>query len=112
MLRLLRSGVLAISGTGIPAAALDSIFEPTFARKGSRVKAGLGLFTSSNILRRHAGQITVESRPGEGSTFTVSFPADLESPPGVGTQELVPAATEDEPCPDDPASRCARLEPS
>jgi two-component system phosphate regulon sensor histidine kinase PhoR len=37
----------------------------------------MGLFTSQNILKRHSGEILVESRPGKGSRFIVRFPTNL-----------------------------------
>jgi signal transduction histidine kinase len=69
------------TGTGIPPEQIDALFDPVFAKRGMRVKAGLGLFTSHNIVQKHQGQIKVESEVGKGSTFTVVLPTDL------GTQE-------------------------
>jgi signal transduction histidine kinase len=62
------------SGVGIPEEHMQSLFEPTINRKGVRVKAGLGLFTSYNIIRKHRGDIKVQSRVGQGTTFTVALP--------------------------------------
>jgi signal transduction histidine kinase len=41
------------------------------------MKAGLGLFTSYNIVQKHQGEIKVESEVGKGNTFTVILPTDL-----------------------------------
>ncbi len=62
------------TGVGISEQQLASLFDPNFSRKGSRVKAGLGLFTSYNIVKKHRGDIAVRSTQGEGSSFTVTLP--------------------------------------
>jgi two-component system NtrC family sensor kinase len=54
------------------------LFDPGFSRKGQRVKAGLGLFTSYNIIQKHRGQIKVDSMAEIGNTFTIILPMDLE----------------------------------
>lgn len=68
------------TGVGIPLEERDTLFVPRIAKKGARVKAGLGLFTSYNIVQRHKGRIEVESEVGRGSTFTVILPRDLAEP--------------------------------
>ena len=70
------------SGKGIPQSDLGDLFEPKFSREGSRVKTGLGLFTSSNIIQKHDGEIRVDSREGKGSTLTVEIPANLDGAGG------------------------------
>ena len=67
---------IAISddGIGIEPERLENLFEPRFSSKGSRVRAGLGLFTSYQIAQKHRGRIRVESSPGHGSTFTLTLP--------------------------------------
>jgi signal transduction histidine kinase len=62
------------TGTGISPRRRERLFDPAFAKKGSRMKAGLGLFTSANIMQKHGGRIEVESEVGKGSTFTVVLP--------------------------------------
>jgi signal transduction histidine kinase len=59
-------------GTGIPLGLLDQIFEPFFTTKDDGT--GLGLSICYDVVRSHSGQITVESQPGEGATFTVILP--------------------------------------
>ncbi|MHB8878108.1 MAG: sensor histidine kinase [Myxococcaceae bacterium] len=68
-------------GIGIAEADLGRIFE-RFERVGATHRyagLGLGLHISRQIVLAHGGTITVRSRPGEGSTFTVELPAE---PPG------------------------------
>ena len=65
------------SGIGISPEQQRHLFDPGFKTAGSRVKAGLGLFTSYNIIQKHRGQIKVESELNRGSTFTVSLPLGL-----------------------------------
>lgn len=62
------------TGVGIAADQLPRLFEPSFSRKGSRVKAGIGLFTSYNIVQKHGGNIQVTSEIGKGATFAVFLP--------------------------------------
>jgi PAS domain S-box-containing protein len=60
-------------GEGISAEHKPKLFVPYFTTK--KGGSGLGLATSYNIVRKHAGIITVDSSPGSGSTFTVYLPA-------------------------------------
>jgi len=62
------------TGSGISEADLPYIFEPFFSTKQEGYGVGLGLSTVYGILERHRGHIKVESRLGEGSTFTISLP--------------------------------------
>lgn len=64
---------IADNGCGIPPENLDRVFDPGFAAKGAGVGTGLGLPTCYQIVRAHQGRIEVASRPGEGSTFTVTL---------------------------------------
>ncbi|HEX7598170.1 MAG TPA: ATP-binding protein, partial [Polyangia bacterium] len=61
-------------GPGIPADVLPRIFDPFFTTKDVGEGSGLGLSIVHGIVERHGGQIDVESKAGEGTTFTVSFP--------------------------------------
>ncbi|MDP3177169.1 MAG: ATP-binding protein [Spirochaetaceae bacterium] len=60
------------SGVGIPEEDLPKIFEPYFTTKENGT--GLGLTITFKIVKEHRGEIAVKSRPGQGSTFTVSLP--------------------------------------
>ena len=62
------------NGDGILPENLERIFDPGFTTKGVKVGTGLGLPVSFQIARSHGGRIEVESRPGEGSRFTVLLP--------------------------------------
>lgn len=69
---------IADNGVGIPTEQMPHLFEPSFTKTGSRVKAGLGLFTSFNIVQKHQGTINVRSKVGEGATFSVVLPIDVD----------------------------------
>ena len=64
-------------GSGIPDELLPRMFEPFFTTKGSK-GVGLGLAISRNIVDRHNGKIEVQSKPGQGTTFTISIPVDAQ----------------------------------
>jgi signal transduction histidine kinase len=64
------------TGVGIPKEEVEKLFDPGFTKNGTRVKAGLGLFTSYNIVQKHDGKIEVESVVGQGSTFTIILPTE------------------------------------
>ncbi|MCX5826051.1 MAG: ATP-binding protein, partial [Deltaproteobacteria bacterium] len=62
------------TGIGIPAASLKDIFKPFFTTKAVGRGTGLGLYLSHEIIRRHGGQIHVESTEGKGTVVTVELP--------------------------------------
>jgi signal transduction histidine kinase len=67
------------TGSGVPADKLEAIFEP-FVQVGRSLSrpgegTGLGLAISRDLARGMGGDLTVDSTPGEGSTFTVTLPA-------------------------------------
>jgi signal transduction histidine kinase/CheY-like chemotaxis protein len=61
------------TGVGMTPPVQARIFEPFFTTKGDQ-GTGLGLSVSFGIVRRHGGQIQVESAPGQGATVTVRLP--------------------------------------
>jgi signal transduction histidine kinase len=72
-------------GPGIPADVLPRIFDPFFTTKDVGEGSGLGLSIVHGIVERHGGQIDVDSRPGQGTTFTISFPRPGIEPPSSRT---------------------------
>lgn len=67
------------SGVGMSPEVRDRIFDPFFTTKGPR-GTGMGLAMAYGIVQRHQGQISVQSEPGRGSTFTVFLPARAVAP--------------------------------
>jgi len=69
------------TGIGIPKEHLDRIFERFYVVDKSRSKklggTGLGLSIVKHIVLLHNGKIDVKSSPGEGTEFTITFPANL-----------------------------------
>ncbi len=72
---------IADSGHGIPDENLRRIFDPFFTTREVGEGTGLGLSICYGIVRDHGGQISVESRVGQGTTFKVLLPARAR---GVG----------------------------
>lgn len=65
------------NGDGIPAEALDRIFQPFFTTKPTGEGTGLGLSMSYEIIKKgHNGDIRVESQPGDGATFIIELPVN------------------------------------
>jgi PAS domain S-box-containing protein len=62
------------NGRGIDPSAMELIFQPFYTTKPEIKGTGLGLSVSYGIVRHHQGEIRVNSRPGEGATFTVLLP--------------------------------------
>lgn len=67
------------TGSGIPTEQPEHLFEPAFSRKGSRIKAGLGLFAAYNIEKKHQWEIMVSSKLGSGRTVTLTLPSELDA---------------------------------
>jgi signal transduction histidine kinase len=68
------SVTIADNGTGIPIENQKRIFEPFFTTKPVGKGTGLGLSISYSLVRKHGGEIHVESTPGQGASFTVRLP--------------------------------------
>jgi PAS domain S-box-containing protein len=65
------------SGVGVASADQPRLFEKFF-RVGEGKGAGLGLAIVKSIVEQHQGRVSVESRLGRGSTFTIAFPIRVE----------------------------------
>ena len=77
---------VADTGGGIPDQDIEKIFDPFFTTKF--IGRGMGLAVVLGIVRAYQGAVTVESKPGEGSTFRIFLPLSTESVP----RKPVPAA--------------------
>ena len=67
---------IADTGTGIPEAVQDKVFNPFFTTKEVGKGTGQGLAIVHDIIvGKHEGSITLDSVPGEGTTFTIRLPA-------------------------------------
>ena len=65
------------SGVGIPADALESVFERYYRGQGARTRGagtGLGLAIARAVAQAHGGTLSVESQPGQGSRFVLVLP--------------------------------------
>jgi len=78
------------TGLGMSEAVRQRIFEPFFSTKGE-AGSGLGLSMAYSIVRRHNGEIRVDSEPGRGAIFTLTFPSAREP---VHTEAPVRPTTE------------------
>jgi signal transduction histidine kinase len=76
---------VADTGPGMPPAVREKLFTPFFTTKPRGRGTGLGLSVSQRIVQRHRGEISVETSPGQGTTFRVRLPAAGDrgpTPPG------------------------------
>jgi signal transduction histidine kinase len=63
------------NGKGIPEEHQERIFNPFFTTKDKTGGIGLGLSTSLSVMKKHNGIITVKSKLGEGSAFSLALPS-------------------------------------
>lgn len=66
------------NGAGMSADTMAQIFDPFFTTKSAGKGTGLGLATVQRIVRRHAGEVSVESEAGVGTTFTIALPIAVQ----------------------------------
>jgi len=62
------------TGVGIAPEIIGSIFDPYFTTKGPGKGTGMGLATVLGIVERYGGKISVDSKPGQGTLFTIYLP--------------------------------------
>ncbi|HEU5070570.1 MAG TPA: PAS domain S-box protein [Verrucomicrobiae bacterium] len=79
------------TGEGIPPEVLEHMFEPFFTTKSPDKGTGLGLSTVIGIVRSHGGFIQVNTKVGQGSSFSVFLPAQS---PGSDTEKMTRADVE------------------
>jgi signal transduction histidine kinase len=74
-------------GKGIAPDFLDRIFEPyeRGARSGEPKGLGLGLYISRQLAASHGGELTVQSTPGQGATFSLLLPCTEAAMPAVAS---------------------------
>ena len=69
------------TGEGIPAHHVDRLFERFYrvdrARSRELGGTGLGLAIVKHLVRAHGGEVTVDSRFGEGTRFTIELPVEI-----------------------------------
>lgn len=92
------------TGTGIDPAITARVFEPFFTTKPTGQGTGLGLSVVEGIIEQSRGEVWLQSRPGQGTTFTIALPLvesapnnqpEAESRPDGGTETLL--LVDDEP---------------
>jgi signal transduction histidine kinase/GAF domain-containing protein len=94
-----RDGLIELSiqddGPGIPAEHLSRVFDPFFTTKPVGQGTGLGLSICHGIVKEHGGRLRVDSRPGQGTTFTLELPVlgAAETQPRAAAAETAPVDT-------------------
>ena len=71
--------VVGDTGVGIEPEHINKIFDPFYSTKSPGKGTGLGLSVCHRIIESFGGIITVQSVPGEGTTFTILLPATEEN---------------------------------
>lgn len=68
------------NGPGIPKKIVNKIFDPFFTTKDVGKGTGLGLSLSYGIVKKHGGDLTVQSEVGQGASFIIELPVNLPMP--------------------------------
>ncbi|MDY7034585.1 MAG: ATP-binding protein [Thermodesulfobacteriota bacterium] len=66
--------IVTDTGYGMDKETLEKVFDPFFTAKDVGKGTGLGLSTSHGIIEQHKGRLSVSSKPGKGSSFTIQLP--------------------------------------
>lgn len=72
--------IVSDNGEGMTPSTLSRLFEPFHSTKGMR-GTGLGLVVIKKIVDEHGGKIHVDSKVGQGTTFTITLPINIEAVP-------------------------------
>jgi two-component system cell cycle sensor histidine kinase/response regulator CckA len=75
------------TGMGMEEETVCHLFKPFFTTKEPGQGSGLGLASAHRIMKHHRGAIQVKSKPGEGSTFSLFFPASSALPLDITPEE-------------------------
>jgi len=75
---------VADDGRGLDEDERRRVFDPFYSTRLADGGTGLGLSLAHEIVRRHGGDLTVESRPGRGATFRIDLPSPSIGPAGPG----------------------------
>jgi two-component system NtrC family sensor kinase len=67
------------TGAGIPVEIINDVFKPFFTTKEVGSGSGLGLYISHEIIKKHEGLISVSSKQGKGTTFTIDLPCEARA---------------------------------
>ncbi len=87
--------IISDTGPGIDPEIINMIFDPYFTTKEFGNGSGMGLAVVHGIVKNHSGAITVDSKTGKGTTFTVLFPLTAEVPEiEANTVDELPQGTE------------------
>lgn len=81
---------VADTGTGIAGEIRERIFDPFFTTKDVHEGTGMGLSIVLGIVKSHKGYLQVNSAPGEGTIFTIYFPALENGPPDQKEEDSAP----------------------
>jgi len=79
------------TGAGMDPTVMQRVFDPFFTTKSVGRGTGLGLSSAYGIIKNHDGIISVHSKPGQGSTFTIYLPASdkPETPEVLNTDGMI-----------------------